>query len=204
LAASIMTDTCGICYEGMTIPGYIATDHIEVQGDYTRLECGHAMHTKCMIESLQAYKGKCALCNRETFVEHDTYEDRMIFEGKCTQVLNRVKKNPAVLEAIADYNAFNTEFKAKLKHFDQRLVEMKEQLREETDILRYLDDRDMMANNLRKVFRAETKKAGSLYFGALNHLCKWRQDRIIFGRTTHSRRWNDSTSYIRRHLIGTR
>lgn len=124
--------TCAICYEEMddTVEFDAATTETQVDGDCTRLGCGHALHTRCMVDALQATGGKCPLCTQRQ--NPDKFYDE--YMRVCLRTLETLRKTPRIAEGLKDYAGFHRELCAKYKTFRQRVRDFKKALRQEMQI----------------------------------------------------------------------
>jgi hypothetical protein len=187
-------DMCAVCYEPLGVPGYIELPDkdIQIEGNCTRLGCGHALHSLCVAQSLQAYKGKCVLCNvRNLNQQFDSAEDRLKFEGTCMRVLQQIKKVPTVRESLRDYNAFERELTKKKTEFRNRVREYKNQLRKDMKVDVLVKDVKRCRTVALRYVKKEAIKNGTIYGAAIAQLSPWNIDRWLFG----FHRWNYNAYY---------
>ena len=180
------TEECTLCYERLDVPAYQrnTTGDVIMGETSTRLQCGHAYHTPCLIRSLQ-YMARCPLCNvlqdQNQMGGEDTWRARMQLEGRCHDVLQEVKRSPEVREHLADYNAFHAELKGKRAEFDRKMKEYKKQLREEMGIDKLWADVQKMRTDTTQAFKKGVRKRGTLFQGAMACLLKYKQEKALFG-----------------------
>jgi len=82
-----------------------------------KLECGHAFHTKCIIQFLTRSNHKCPACN-----EHKTPEQQLERSGMIHILLKKIKRDERFRLAKAEYIVASKEYKQVLS-----------QLKKETD-----------------------------------------------------------------------
>lgn len=180
------TEECTLCYERLDVPAFErnTTGDVIIGDNSTRLQCGHAYHTPCLIRCLQ-HMSRCPLCNilqdQNNNGGEDMWRARMQLEGRCQDLLQEIKRTPEMREHIADFTAFHTELKAKRPEFDRRIKEFKKQLREEMGIDRLWADVQKMRAAATQTFKKEVRKRGTLFKGALACLLKYKQEKVIFG-----------------------
>jgi len=189
------TEECTLCYERLDVPAFErnTTGDVIIGDTSTRLLCGHAYHTPCLIRSLQ-HMARCPLCNvlqDQNNGNDDMWRARMQLEGRCQDVLQGVKRSPEIRERLADYNAFHAELKGKRVGFERRMKEYKKQLREEMGIDRLWADVQKMRTDTIQAFKKEIRKRGTLFQGALGCLMKYKQEKVLFG---------DSPWYFKRKI----
>jgi hypothetical protein len=158
-------ERCILCYEQMHVALYRPTTAAAgccVEGDCTRLGCGHALHTACMVNSLVSTQGKCPLCNMSRPFQDMTYRQRLQYEAECKRSLACVKRDPGVRAGLADLAAFNAELRTKQDEFRQRTLAFKKQLREELQVERLLKDIRMLTRETCTRARAVAKSHGGL------------------------------------------
>jgi hypothetical protein len=156
-------EVCITCYEPIDIPMFETTDRTHIVGDCTRLICGHAMHSVCLVNTLQSTQGKCPLCN--TF-EEGKYTN-LLFQDECFRRLERVKRRPDVSAGIRDYTAFKAEYSQKRRDFAKKVREFKKNLREEMGVSRLEKDISRIKSSTRTVFKKAAQEAGGIYAHAL-------------------------------------
>ena len=183
-----MEELCAICQDHMTVPEYDIErlGEIIIEKDCTRLKCGHALHSKCMIEGLQSYNGKCLVCN-VTGVDktHLSFDDRIKFEARCLRVLGQLKRhNSDVKNAVLDCNAFRTEYKQKVKEYNHKIKEFCKNLEKEMNISKYRSDylktRSVCISTLKKNVGKDT-----IYGAALSRINHWKLERWLCGRQVY-------------------
>jgi hypothetical protein len=177
---------CALCYEAIPVPMFQQVDDTRIEGDCTRLGCGHAMHTACIVRSLQATRGKCALCNMRPARDHDDWDARMRYEHECQKRLQKVRRNPEVSEGLKDYKAFRSELCQKRIEANKRLREFKAQLREEFGIVKLMKDIATIKRQTRANFHKIAKKEGGMYLAAAQGMRNWELNRWLFSERRFS------------------
>ena len=191
-----------LCYDPMSTALYRPTtaEGCTIEGDCTRLGCGHALHTTCMVNSLVSTHGKCPLCNMTGSFREMPYRQRLQYEAECKRSLAFVRRDPEVREGLADLAAFQSELRTKQKEFKERTLAFKKQLREELQIERLLRDIRMLTrttlNRAKTVAKAKggltqhafetLGRSGSLSLWLFNttRMCRYRAyyaQRLFFG-----------------------
>lgn len=191
-----MGDACAVCYDLMNVPGYKhLEEHIpQIEEDCTRLGCGHAFHSTCVIRSLQSYQGKCVLCNVGSLDRRfDSAEEKLRYQGACLRLLKTVKRKPNVKESFRDYKAFDNELTKKRIEFTKRVKEFKSNLRNELDIERVIRDVKHCRSMCIHLIRKEARASGSVYGAAIFNINPWNIDKWFFGIQP----WNYNAYYNR-------
>jgi hypothetical protein len=180
-------ERCPVCLGDMDVPVYVEREEGEtdpiIENGCTRLSCGHALHSQCMVESLVSTGGKCVCCNLRHFDTNNRdmpWEQRLQFEKMCLDKLKTVKNSLLVKEGLRDYTSFKNELKSKHTEFKHKIQEYKKILREEMKI----EELIKIANDTRKTtkrnFRNELKKSTGLESAALLHISEWHVDKWLF------------------------
>jgi hypothetical protein len=78
-----------------------------------KLECGHAFHTKCIVQFLTRTDHKCPSCN-----QHKTPEQKLEMEGVLRKILLEVRKDDRVKIAKNEHEEAKREYKAVMKQLD--------------------------------------------------------------------------------------
>lgn len=100
--------TCPICFDDMDMRDY--NDEHDSTTTCYKLECGHAFHTKCIVQVLTRTDHTCPACNK-----HKSPEQKLELEGILRNLLREVKKDDRVRSAIHEYKESHAEYKAALK-----------------------------------------------------------------------------------------
>lgn len=178
-------NVCVVCYEEMSVPMYEKVDDTRVEGEYTRMKCGHAMHTECLIRSLQATQGQCALCNMKPDMT-DNFNMQWRYTHECQKRLQLMKRNVLVREGLKDYEGFRSELTAKQREGYKRLKKFKEELRNELEIPKLLKDIAKIRTQTRKNFMKIAKEEGGIYLTTAESMRPWELDKWLFKEQRYS------------------
>ena len=182
-----MAEECILCYEPLCVPVYQANtiNDIIVDGDSSRLQCGHAYHTICLLKSLQ-HRSECPLCNIVRGANHQEewwHNGRIALEGRCMEIMEKVKKDKEVREALRTYKACVKDITGVKKEFVKRVKEFKTALRAEMGVDEKVKAVVKAKNSAIRVFTRKAKSEGSLIAGAASILPAYKIERFLFGAT---------------------
>lgn len=196
---------CPLCFEELNVPEYRENNTNEpiVEGNTTRLECGHAYHSSCVIRMIRMCNGKCAQCNATQLVdqrdEYETWDQRISFEGKCKKALAKIKRHPEIAEGLRDVKSFQKEIDEKRKEFDKRLLESQKKITEDLKIQDTIKLYDYSKKETIKRFKKAAKEAGTLELASIAKLKDLSLKEWLFGRQDYFiRRSYDMNYFIRR------
>jgi len=178
-------EECILCYDPLRVPVYRenTTDDIIVDGDSSRLQCGHAYHTVCLLKSLQ-HRSVCPLCNvvgQAQDNEEWWQNGRIALEGRCTEIMEKVKKSKEVREAMRDYKAALKDIMDVKKDFSKKVKDFKTGLRADMGVDEKLKTVMKTRASVTRIFHRKAKSEGSLVAGALNLLPTYKIDMFLFG-----------------------
>ena len=179
-------EECILCYEPLDVLVYQAnpTDDIIVGETSSRLQCGHAYHTRCLLRSLQ-HRSACPLCNimgQADESEHDWWHNgRIALEGRCTEIMEKVKKDREVRESLREYKASLKNLGGVKKEFVKRVKEFKAGLRTELGVETVLKSVVKSKTSAMRIFTRKAKMEGSLVTGAHSMLPSYKIERFLFG-----------------------
>ena len=182
-----MAEECILCYEPLCVPVYQANtiNDIIVEGDSSRLQCGHAYHTICLLKSLQ-HRSECP-CNvigQMNDGGHDWWHNgRIVLEGRCLEIMEKVKKDKEVREGLRDYKAAGKDIMALKKDFMKRVKEFKTGLRAEMGVDEKVKAVMKSKSSVLRLFTRKAKSEGSLIAGAASILPTYKIERFLFGAT---------------------
>jgi hypothetical protein len=183
-----MDERCSVCLGDMEVPVYVEREEGEtdpiVENGCTRLRCGHALHTECMVESLVSTGGKCVCCNLRHVELGDhtdlSWEQRLQFENVCLNKLKTIKRSLLVNEGIKDYKSFKNELNKKHTEFKNKIQEYKKQLREEMGIEDMIRVASKTKRDTRRNFMTELGRSTGLEKAAMLHIRNYRLDKWLF------------------------
>lgn len=182
-----MTEECILCYDTLDVPVYQVniTNDIIVAETSSRLQCGHAYHTPCLLRALQ-HRSSCPLC---TLVggAHDVdnwwHNGQIALEGRCMQIMEKVKKDKEVREALREYKVTAKDVMTVKKEFVKRVKDFKTGLRAEMGVEEKVKAVIKSKNTVLRIFTRKAKSEGSLIAGAQSILPTYKVERFLFGFT---------------------
>lgn len=182
-----MTEECILCYDALCVPVFRenTTDDIIVDGNSSRLQCGHAYHTTCVLKSLQ-YRSACPLCNviGQMIDGNDWWHNgRIVLEGRCLEIMEKVKKDKEVKDGLRDYKAASKDVMALKKEFMKRVKEFKTGLRAEMGVDEKVKAVMKAKSSVLRLFARKAKSEGTLIAGAFNILPAYRVEKFLLGAT---------------------
>ena len=118
--------TCPMCYEDMDMREF--KDQRNGTETCHKLECGHAFHTKCIIEFLTKTESKCPCCNN-----HKTAEQKLTEAVLSKKLLGEIKRSTQfkaakeeVVEAREEYIRVTKQLKDEARAWiTNRAIELK-------------------------------------------------------------------------------
>ena len=181
-------EECILCYDPLCVPVFRenTTDDIIVDGDSSRLQCGHAYHTLCVLRALQ-HRSTCPLCNVIGQMNERGDEwwnnGRIEMEGRCMKIMEKVKKDKEVREGLRDYKAASKDVMSLKKEFMKRVKDFKTGLRAEMGVDEKVKAVMKAKSSVLRLFTRKAKNEGSLIAGALNILPGYRVEKFLLGAT---------------------
>ena len=181
-------EECILCYDPLCVPVFRenTTNDIIVDGHSSRLQCGHAYHTVCVLKSLQ-HRSVCPLCNvigQMNEEGHDWWHNgRIVLEGRCLEIMEKVKKDKEVREGLRDYKAAAKDVMSLKKEFVKRVKEFKTGLRAEMGVDEKVKAVLKAKSSVLRLFTRKAKNEGSLIAGAFNIVPTHRLEKFLLGAT---------------------
>jgi len=180
-----MAEECILCYDALDVLVYEpnTTDDIIVGATSSRLQCGHAYHTSCLLRALQ-HRSSCPLC---TLVgganDRDNWwhNGQIALEGRCTEIMEKVKKDKEVRESLREYKAALKDVMAVKKDFLKRVKEFKTGLRSELGVDEKVKAVMKSRTSVLRIFTRKAKGEGSLVAGAQSILPAYKIEKFLFG-----------------------
>jgi hypothetical protein len=197
-------DKCPLCFQELNVPEYRENNTNEpiIEGNTTRLECGHAYHSTCVLQMIRSCKGKCAQCNATQLVdpqdEYQSWAERISFEGKCKKALAKVKKLTEISEGLQDIKGFREEIDRKRREFDKRVQEAQKQIATDLKLDETIDLYEFSKRETLKRFKKKAKDIGTLELATISKLSDWRLKEWLFGR----QEWHTKYTYTKRYFFG--
>lgn len=166
--------TCALCFDEMDMDPYNADeDHTDT---CYKLACGHAYHTKCIIECLQKTNHQCPQCNK-----HKSPEQRLTQEGLALELLKEVRKTKEVKDYIREVK------KAK-KDFYECHAQLKKDINnyaiQRGTELGFRDKKvhlSRLMSNSKKLIKKQAEKKGYQHVGAINVIPQWKLYEQMYG-----------------------
>ena len=178
-------EECILCYEPLCVPVYQenTNNDIIVDGNSSRLQCGHAYHTLCLLRALQ-HRSVCPLCN--VIGQPQDNEDwwnngRIALEGRCMEIMGKAKKDKEVREALREYKTSLKDVMGIKKEFSKKVKDFKTGLRAEMGVDEKLKTLLKHRSSVMRIFHRKAKSEGSLAAGALNLLPNYKIEIFLFG-----------------------
>lgn len=140
-----------------------------------KLECGHAYHTRCIVNCLQRVNRICPNCNTQK-----PPEQILRFEGVVSQLVDEAKRSK---EMRPELNEYKTSYKQLQDTIKQLKNDTKQYIQTRKEELEFNQKKRLFSSSLRKVrtkFTKICKIKGPLYYGAYKNIPPWRRERIIF------------------------
>jgi len=181
-------EECILCYDPLCVPVFQenTTNDIIVDGHSSRLQCGHAYHTTCLLKSLQ-HRSVCPLCNvigqMNERGDEWWHNGRIVLEGRCLEIMEKVKKDKEVREALRDYKAAGKDVMALKKEFMKRVKEFKTGLRADMGVDEKVKAVMKTKSSVLRLFTRKAKSEGSLIAGAFNIVPAYRLEKFLLGAT---------------------
>lgn len=97
-------DDCPICYSPMDMMLY--ADTRENTPTCFKLQCGHAYHTKCIIEFLSLLHKKCPQCNMDKTKESEC----QMLGATAKKIMNDLKQDEVTRLLLQEYKASKGEY----------------------------------------------------------------------------------------------
>lgn len=179
-----MAEECILCYDPLDVPVFErnTTDDIIVGATSSRLQCGHAYHTTCLLRALQ-HRASCPLCSMVRENDEGVWDRRIALEGRCMEIMEKVKKDREVREAMRTYKACVKDITGVKKEFVKRVKEFKTGLRAEMGVDEKVKSVLKAKSSVMRIFSRKAKSEGTVIVGAHNLLPAYKIERFLFGLT---------------------
>lgn len=171
-------DACVICFDEMDMKGY--QDERDSTETCVKLGCGHAFHTRCIIQCLSHAGRKCPQCNSQKDPERMLTE-----EGVAMKLIAEIKKDDRMKLITGELNEAKEEC-------NSAIVQLKKDIRAYTEKrakeLQVPEKRKYMIDclsEMRRVARDVAVEKGTRYIGSLKFVNDSRTR--YYGGTTFER-----------------
>jgi len=111
------------------------------------------------------------------------HNGRIALEGRCMEIMEKVKKDREVREAMRTYKACVKDITGVKKEFVKRVKEFKTGLRAEMGVDEKVKAVTKARNSAVRIFTRKAKSEGSLIAGAASILPTYKIERFLFGVT---------------------
>jgi hypothetical protein len=152
--------TCIICLDEMDMEDF--NDKRETTPTCFKLECGHAFHTKCIIQTLSQSDHKCPSCNL-----HKAPVQRMYHEGIIKNLISSVKKDVRVRIVKKELDETIREYKMKLKQLRSEATEWIKKRAKELGVISYIDHYKNCLSTLLNTAKTVATEMGPRYIAAI-------------------------------------
>ena len=178
-------DACVICFDNMDMKGY--QDERDSTSSCVKLGCGHAFHTRCIIECLSQADRKCPQCN-----SHKDPEQMLTEEGVAVRLINEIKKDDRMRLVMGEISEAKEECNQAIVQLKKDILTYTETRAKELQVpekRKYLID---CLGEARRVAREVATEKGTRYVGALKFIYESRVryyggttfERYFFGRSS--------------------
>jgi len=152
--------SCPICYEDMDMREFndpnVSTDTC------FKLECGHAYHTRCIVEFLTRTEHKCPSCN-----QHKTPTETVELDGVIVNAVKQIKKDDRVRLAKHEYQEARSEYKAVISQLRNDVREWAKTRCNELKFAEHKNYYNQAASNVTTTAKTVATELGPSYVGAL-------------------------------------
>ena len=196
-----LEEECAICYETINTLVYTTnnTNQVIIEGENSRLQCGHAYHTRCILNSLQ-HRNVCPLCNTmNQMIDYNGVnwmDNRIRLHGRCQEILENAKKEDKLRESVKIHKEKMKELNGDRRNFQRKVKEFKSELRKEMNIENKIKELDKIHSDGIRYLKNTVKKKGSLFYGAVRVIPKNRLIGLIFGESMRFFSWKKRTFFI--------
>jgi len=162
-----MEDPCVICFEAMDMKSF--EDERENTETCFKLECGHAYHTRCIIQCLSHMHQKCPNCNKDK-----TPKQELTVEGLTRKLVAELRKDDDIKFLTNEYHEIREELHEATAQLKKDVKEYVEKRRIELNIA---EKKSYFLSCLAKIqgkARAIAKTKGPEYVGAITAQARYR------------------------------
>jgi len=180
-----MEHTCVICFDAMDMNEF--ADERESTQTCIKLDCGHAYHTRCIIQCLSSMNQKCPNCNKDKGPAHELTRD-----GIVRQILSEIKKDDTMKYLLNEHTESRNELiiteRQLMSDVKEFIVQRKLELEIDTKRKYFMSCLSQIQSYAKKY----TKSKGPQFTGALyptrvssRYYSSWNGsyfEQIMFGR----------------------
>jgi hypothetical protein len=152
--------SCPICFEDMDMKEF--KDENEGTVTCHKLECGHAYHTKCIVNFLTKTQQACPSCNK-----HKTPEQILELQGILVETMKEVVKDPRIKFLKKDFKETKDEYLKLLTQIKKEAKEWAANRAKELAIDKYREHHRKSRVNLLNTAREVASEMGKKYVAAL-------------------------------------
>jgi hypothetical protein len=166
---------CAVCQGDMDMQEFGDTQ--QATTTCYKLECGHAYHTKCVVDFMRSTTFDCVNCNR-----HKLPKEQLTMQGLLKQTFESVKRTKPVAEAKRKCLDVEREYRRKYQEVHRSITAFVKQRSHESGLValgRKLGSQK--AAYIRAIKRTMLTKS-PLTAGAFTQVPQWQLDWIINGR----------------------
>jgi len=180
--------TCPICFDDMDMQEF--QDELQSTETCFKLECGHAYHTKCIIESISKSNHKCPACN-----EYKSPEQKLEHEGRVINLLTEIRKDRRLRNAKHEFIESTAEYKKLLRSLNH---EAKEWIQQRAIELKIPEHKSYFVKSMRQVehvAKEVAKDMGPKYVAVLaerttvNRYYRTARDIALYGKNYDIYNW---------------
>jgi len=153
--------TCPICFDDMDMKEF--KDEVDGTETCHKLDCGHAFHTKCIVDFLTKTSQACPGCNKTRPPQQE-----LEMAGLIRSTLSKVKNDERVKQAKQEYKTGKEEYKAALKQLKKDGKEWLNKRVEELKIREYRSYYHSSASAVMTAAKEVAREMGPKYIAALN------------------------------------
>ena len=153
--------TCPICFDEMDMKEF--KDEEEGTETCHKLECGHAFHTKCIVDFLTKTSQACPGCNKTR-----PPEKQLEIEGLIRKTVSHVKNDVRVRLAKEEFKTGKEEYRSALKQLEKEGREWAHKRAAELKIKEYKSYYYSSAKAVMTAAREVATEMGPRYIAAVN------------------------------------
>jgi hypothetical protein len=182
---------CGVCLDDMDMNEF--QDERQATETCFKLECGHAFHTKCIVQFLKRSTLECPGCNKQK-----TPTEQVEYEAVVAKCMSEIKSDPRFRIAKKEFTETRDEYKAVLRKLHKEVNELAKKRAEELNIFKYKAYYFQTMANVRGQAKEIATEKGKRHLGAYQSLATITNgrrfgtrvvDACLFGKNFGWREW---------------